>query len=126
MNIPNDLMYAKTHEWVKFLSNGHARIGLTDHAQRKLTDIVFVSLRDLDETIFSGGSVGDVESIKAVSEVYSPLSGTVAKTNQAVIDDPSLINSDPYGSWLVELSGYDGEDGLLTPAEYAQIVKNDK
>lgn len=123
MNIPNDLFYSKSHEWVKFLDNGNALVGITDHAQHQLSDLVFVNLCDEGEELSVHGIIGDVESIKAVSEVYSPISGTVVMVNQDVIDNPALINSAPYDSWLVELSNPSGKDDLISPDVYAEILK---
>jgi glycine cleavage system H protein len=121
MNIPTDLLYSESHEWVRFLDNGNARIGITDHAQRLLSDLVFANICDVGEEIPVHGIIGDVESIKAVSDIYSPVSGTVVAVNQDVIDDPSLINSEPYESWLVEISNPGGKENLISPEAYSTI-----
>jgi glycine cleavage system H protein len=123
MNIPKDLLYSKSHEWVKILENQNARIGITDHAQHKLSDIVFVNLSGEGEKVSAHTNIGDVESIKAVSEVYSPLGGQIIKVNREVLDNPSLINGSPYEAWLVELSGVSGKENLLSPEDYEKLVK---
>jgi len=125
MQIPENLLYSKSHEWVKKLDGGNVQIGITDYAQKKLGDIVFVNLCRQGDKLTAQGPIGDVESIKSVSDIYSPIAGTVINVNQSVLDDPSLINGDPYGAWLVELSADGVAGGLVTAAEYAKIVEKD-
>ncbi len=121
MNIPKALKYTKTHEWVKTLDNGNVRVGITDHAQQSMGDIVYVELPEVGDELVSGATFGVVESVKAVSDVYSPVSGKVAAVNEALLDSPELINEDAYSAWLMELS--DAEDGeLLTPEEYEEAL----
>lgn len=124
MNIPANLKYTKTHEWVKVTGNT-ARIGITDFAQQELTDIVFVELPKENAELSSGKGAAVVESVKTAADVYSPLSGKVIKLNQKAVEAPELLNSDPYGEgWLFELEIKDsGElDNLLTADEYKEII----
>jgi glycine cleavage system H protein len=122
MNVPLNLLYTKSHEWVENLGGGRARIGLTDYAQHELGDIVFVGLPELGDAATSGERLADVESVKAVSDVYSPVSGTVAAVNEALLDDPGAINTDAYGAWLAEIEGVTELAGLLSAAEYAALT----
>src|ERR1041384_669657 len=93
--IPSDLKYAKSHEWVR-VSGGVATVGITDHAQHELTDIVFVELPDVGKRIKAGDACAVVESVKTASDIYSPVSGEIVETNKAVVEDPALVNSEPY------------------------------
>jgi glycine cleavage system H protein len=103
MNVPDQLRYTKDHEWV-LLEGDTATIGITDHAQEELTDVVFVELPEVGRQVAAGDPVAVVESVKAASDVYAPVAGTVVAGNQGVIDDPSLVNTDPYGQgWLYRL-----------------------
>ena len=120
MNIPKDLLYSETHEWVK-LTDGGAVVGLTDYAQQSLGDIVFINLCLVGDTFSVGESLGDVESIKAVSDIISPLGGTVTKINERALEKPELINEDPYGTWLVEMSVTD-KSALIGPEEYEELI----
>ncbi|MCX7867292.1 glycine cleavage system protein GcvH [Limisphaera sp. VF-2] len=123
-NVPGELRYTKTHEWVR-LDGGVATVGITDHAQRELTDIVFVELPAVGRELRAGEACGVVESVKTASDLYSPLTGRVVEVNSALPDHPGWINSDPYGQgWLFKLapSQLQEWDGLLSPEEYrAQI-----
>lgn len=124
-NVPADLKYTKSHEWVRVAGN-LATIGITDHAQHELTDIVFVELPDLGRTVRAGDACAVVESVKTASDIYSPVSGQVAEVNSSVAEDPALVNSEPYGGgWFykVKLSHPSELDGLLTPKEYAAQIK---
>ena len=122
MNIPNSLRYSKTHEWVKTLENGNVLVGIDDYAQNQLSDIVFVNICEVGDEIIAGVNIGDVESVKAVSDVTAPVSGTVVKVNNAVLDDPSLINQSPYDAWLIEIADAEGFDALYSAEEYAQTL----
>jgi len=123
MNIPSELKYSESHEWVKTLSSGNVLVGITDYAQRQLSDLVFVSLKDEGDELAAHDPIGDVESIKAVSEIFTPVAGKIEKTNQDIMDDPSLINNAPYDSWFVELSGVEGVEGLLSVEDYAKLLE---
>ena len=118
MNTPDHLRYTKSHEWVLFADDGTAKVGLTDHAQDALGDLVFVNLPQVGDTLTCGEALGDVESVKAVSDVYSPVSGTVKAVNEDLLDAPESINADPYGAWLVEVEGISDQEELLDAAAY--------
>ena len=124
MNIPEGLRYTRQHEWV-LIDGESARIGITDLAQDALGNIVHVQLPDLGQAVRSGASVVEVESSKSVSDIYSPVSGSVVLVNESLATQPELVNSDPYGSgWLYEVQmSYDETlEGLLTASEYRAIV----
>ncbi len=123
-NVPSDLKYTKSHEWVR-LSGDTATVGITDHAQHELTDIVFVELPDVGRKIRSGDACAVVESVKTASDIYSPLSGEILEANKLVVDDPALVNSDPYAAgWFfkIKLNNAAELKVLLSPEQYkAQI-----
>ena len=124
MNIPEDLRYSPEHEWVR-VQGTHVRLGITDYAQDALGDIVFVDLPAVGSTVESGGQLGEVESTKSVSEIYSPLAGTITAVNDALADGPERINEDPYGEgWICEMELAPGTDvaGLLDAAGYADLT----
>lgn len=121
MNTPEHLRYTKSHEWVLFAGDGTAKVGLTDHAQEALGDLVFVNLPEVGEALTSGETLGDVESVKAVSDIYSPVTGTVKAVNEDLLDAPESINADPYGAWLVEVEGITGQEELLDAAAYQAL-----
>lgn len=123
-NVPADLKYAKSHEWAR-LQGGEATVGITDHAQHELTDVVFVELPALGRKIKAGESCAVVESVKTASDIYSPLSGEVIAVNKAVTDNPALVNTEPYsGGWFykVKLSNPAEAGGLLSPEQYLQQI----
>lgn len=118
---PEDLRYTSDHEWVRETGDGTVRVGITHYAQEALGDVVYVSLPAVGDTVESGGSCGEVESTKSVSDLYAPLPGTVEAVNDALDATPELVNSDPYGEgWMYELRLADGADtsGLLDAAAY--------
>ena len=121
MNIPQNLSYSKSHEWVQQLEDGKVRVGISDYAQSTMGDLVFVNLPEVGDTLTCGEALGDVESVKAVSDVYSPVSGTVKAVNEALMDAPEGINADPYGAWLVEVEGITDKEDLLDAAAYAAL-----
>lgn len=124
MNIPEGLRYTRQHEWV-LIDGESARIGITDLAQDALGNIVHVQLPSLGQAVRSGASVVEVESSKSVSDIYSPVSGSVVLVNESLATQPGLVNSDPYGSgWLYEVQmSYDETlEGLLSASEYRAIV----
>ncbi|HEX5911849.1 MAG TPA: glycine cleavage system protein GcvH [Rubrobacter sp.] len=124
MNIPEDLQYTKSHEWVR-IEGDTATIGITDHAQDELGDVVFVELPDEGATFDAGESFGTVESVKAVSDLYAPVGGEVVEVNSALEDAPENINEDPYGEgWIVKLRTTDDPD-LLSPEEYEKVVEEE-
>ena len=124
-NVPEDLHYSKDHEWVR-VDGDQAIIGITDYAQNSLGDVVYVELPKAEDEFAASESFGSVESVKAVSEVFTPIAGTVVTINEALADDPENVNSDPYGQgWMVRLKmSNPGEvDSLLTAAEYEDFTK---
>ena len=124
MSIPDDLQYTKSHEWVR-AEDGTATIGITDHAQEELGDVVFVELPEEGDTIGAGDSFGTVESVKAVSDLYTPVGGEVVEVNSSLEDAPEKINDDPYGEgWIVKLSTSEEAD-LLSPEEYEKVVEEE-
>lgn len=123
--IKNDLKYTKDHEWIK-VEGTRARIGISDHAQEALGDVVFVELPAVGDTITLHDSFGTVESVKAVSDIYAPVSGEVVEINEALLDSPELVNSDPYGEgWMivVELEDEAQLESLLSASEYEAFLK---
>lgn len=118
MNFPSDLKYAKTHEWIRE-EDGLIVIGLTDFAQDQLGDIVFVGLPEVGDAVEVGDSFADVESVKAVSDIYSPVSGVVAEVNEELLDAPESVNGDPYGAWFIKVKDVtDEEEGMLDADAY--------
>jgi glycine cleavage system H protein len=124
-NVPSDLKYAKSHEWVS-VAGDIATVGITDHAQHELTDIVFVELPDIGKSYKSGDACAVVESVKTASDIYTPVSGEIIETNKAVVDDPALVNTAPHAEgWLfkVKLANPGELNALLTPEQYAAQIK---
>lgn len=127
MPAPTDRLYTKEHEWVK-IDGANATIGISDHAQSALGDIVYVELPKPGAALEQGKPIGVVESVKAVSDIYAPISGTVTEVNGAVEDDPAKVNSDPYGAgWLakVKISNADEAKSLLDAASYEELLKSE-
>ena len=118
MNFPKELLYSDSHEWVLKLPGGKVRVGLTDFAQHELGDLVFVNLPQVGDHMEIGDSFCDVESVKAVSEVLSPVTGTVTATNEDLSATPESINADPYGAWLIEVGSVTGFAELMDAAAY--------
>jgi len=122
MNIPDDLLYAESHEWVKV--NDVATVGVSDFAQQQLGDITFVELPEVGDELSKKDEVAVVESVKAASDIYTPVSGTVTEINEALEDSPDLVNTDPYGEgWLfkIELSDESELDELMKPDKYKEM-----
>ena len=118
MNLLNDRKYTKSHEWLLDLGNGTVRVGLSDFAQHSLGDIVFIDLPKVGDAVSAESSLGDVESVKAVSEVLSPVSGKVSAVNDALASAPESINSDPYGAWLIEVMDVTATADLMDASAY--------
>ena len=117
MNYPVDLKYSKSHEWVKF-EDGIAIVGISDFAQDALGDVVFVNLPAVGDEVVAGESFGDVESVKAVSDLISPVSGVVCAINEELDDSPENLNEDPYGAWIIKVENITDEEELLDAAAY--------
>ena len=122
MNIPKDLLFTKTHEWVKKNEAGTAYIGLTDYAQSELGDLVYVNLPEEGDPVTVEESFADVESVKAVSDVYSPVSATVIAINEELLDAPQKINETPYEAWLIKVDNIDETVELLDAEAYEAII----
>lgn len=121
MKIPTELKYAKSHEWVRFLDEEAVLIGITDYAQDALGDLVFVNLPEVGDAVASGEVFADVESVKAVSDVYCPVTGEIAEVNEDLLDNPALLNEDPYGAWLVKVASVADTEELLDAGEYEKF-----
>jgi len=127
--LPGDLLYTSEHEWLRREDDGNVSIGVTDHAQAALGDLVYVELPEIGQDVESGGDMAVVESVKAASDVYAPIDGTVVEVNDALSDDPEIINSDPYGNgWIVKLepAGDIDEGVLLTPDAYQELLDQEE
>ncbi len=125
MNTPENLKYSKSHEWLEILPDGAARIGITDFAQSQLGDIVFVNLPDPGDEMTTGGRLADVESVKAVSDIFSPVSGRVREVNEALGDAPEAINQNPYDAWLAVIENVGETEELLDAAAYAAFCEEE-
>lgn len=117
MNYPAELKYSKSHEWVKMEGN-IAVIGISDFAQDALGDVVFINLPEEGDDVTAGETFGDVESVKAVSDLISPVTGAVCAVNEELLDAPELLNQDPYGAWIIKVENLDGQEDLLDAAAY--------
>jgi glycine cleavage system H protein len=121
--VPEDCRYLQSHEWARE-EDGTVRVGITDFAQDELGDVVFVELPGEGEELDREADFGVVESIKAVSDIYAPLAGTVVAVNDALLDEPELVNDDPYGEgWMLELDPGESVEHLLSPAEYREQIE---
>ena len=126
MNTPENLKYSKTHEWVKDMGDGKFEIGLTDYAQSELSDLVFVNLPEIGDDVTADEVCADVESVKAASDVYSPVTGKVAEVNEELIDATQSINSDPYSAWLFRAEDVTDTEELMDAAAYNELVAKEK
>ena len=124
MSIPSELKYTKSHEWVKLEADGTVTVGITDHAQEALGDIVFLELPDAGRTVKAGEECAVVESVKAASDIYAPIAGEVVARNDAAIDTPESVNQDAYAAWLFKLKPANPADldGLLDAAAYTKVA----
>ena len=120
MNYPIDLKYSKTHEWIK-TEDGVAVVGISDFAQDALGDVVFVNLPAVGDEVTAGESFGDVESVKAVSDLICPVSGMVCAVNEELEDSPELLNEDPYGAWIIKVENVTDEEELLSAEAYEAL-----
>ncbi len=120
MNYPNELQYTKSHEWVK-TQEGVTWIGISDFAQESLGDVVFINLPAEGDSVSMGEAFGDVESVKAVSDLVSPVTGVVSAVNEALLDAPELLNRDPYGAWIMKVEDVTETEELLDADDYAAL-----
>ena len=127
MNVPANLKYAKSHEWARLDADGIVTVGITDHAQEALGDIVFLELPDVGRTLKAGEECAVVESVKAASDIYAPISGEVVEANQTAVDAPEQVNQDAYGAWLFKLKPANPSelDGLLDAAGYTKVAESE-
>lgn len=125
MNYPTNLKYAKSHEWVEELEDGKVRMGISDYAQDQLGNIVFVNLPQEGDAVNAEDSFMDLESVKAVSDLYSPATGEITAVNQELEDAPELLNENPYGAWIVEISDVTALGELMSAAEYEAFCQNE-
>ena len=125
MNFPAELKYTKDHEWVKMLDDTTALVGISDFAQSELGDLVFVNLPAVGDDVVAGEAACDVESVKAVSDVMSPVTGSVAEVNEELDDSPELLNSDPYGAWIMKIENVTDFSELLRAEEYEAFTKEE-
>ena len=118
MNFPNELQYVKSHEWIKMTGEGCAEIGLSDYAQDSLGELVFINLPEVGDPVTVGEAFADVESVKAVSDVFSPVDAVVAEINEELIDNPGQLNEAPYDAWIIRVKGIANKGDLLDAAAY--------
>ena len=126
---PTDVKYLATHEWARLEEDGHVTVGITDHAQNALGDVVYVELPEVDETITAGDEAGVVESVKAASDIYSPISGTVVAVNEVLEDEPEKVNQDPFGDgWFYRINPDNPDDmsDLLDAESYQEVCEEDE
>ncbi len=126
--LPGDLIYTSEHEWLRREDDGSVTIGITDHAQAALGDLVYVEMPEIGQTLDSGSDMVVVESVKAASDVLAPITASVVAVNEELADDPEKINADPYGAgWIVRLQPSDGVDeaAFLTPDDYQKLIDNE-
>ena len=122
--LPGDLLYTNDHEWLRRESDGSVTVGITEHAANALGDLVYVELPEVGQDVDAGGEMAVVESVKAASDVYAPVAGTVKAVNEELADDPEKINADPYGDgWIVRIDASDFDEGdLMTPDAYQELL----
>jgi glycine cleavage system H protein len=123
-NVPADLQYTDEHEWLRKEADGTLTVGITDHAQSTLGDIVFLELPEIGKSVAAGDAVGVVESVKAASDIYAPVSGEIVAVNDSILDTPDVVNSDAYAAWLfkIKLAPGASTDKLLDAAAYSKLV----
>ena len=125
MNIPDDLKYVASHEWLNYLEDDKVRFGISAFAAEAMGDIVFIDLPQVGDPVIAGQPLCDMESVKAVEEIYSPVTGEITAVNQALLDQPELINDDPYDTWIVEVSKVTDTEELLSADEYRQVCEKE-
>ena len=121
MEFPAHLQYSRSHEWIRE-EDGIVTVGISDFAQHELGDVVFVNLPEVGDEVVAGEAFGDVESVKAVSDLLSPVSGTVAEINEELLDAPELLNNDPYGAWIIKVADVTATEELLDAAAYEAFI----
>ena len=124
MNYPAHLQYSKDHEWLN-MEDEIAVIGITDFAQHELGDVVFINLPEVGDEVTAGEAFGDVESVKAVSDLLSPVTGTVLEINEELLDSPELLNDDPYANWIIKVENVTETEELMSAAAYADLCETE-
>lgn len=124
MNLPSNLKYSASHEWVK-VEGDLVVVGITDFAQKELGDLVFINLPNLDDEVSAGEPFADVESVKAVSDIISPVSGVVAEVNEELLDKPELINDNAYDAWIIKVKNAAGMENLLSAEQYNDLISKE-
>ena len=124
MNIPSNLLYTKDHEWIK-IENGIATVGITDYAQGELGDIIFIELPEIGDSVQAEDSIGTIEAVKTVADIYSPMNGEILEVNINLEDNPDSLNTDPYDSgWIIKLNKFtNNDDNYLTPDQYKSLIQ---
>jgi glycine cleavage system H protein len=122
MAYPTDLKYTKDHEWIR-LGTSDAQVGITDYAQKQLGDVVYLELPQVGRALKKGEVFGTIESVKAVSELYSPVDGEVTQVNSALVQNPEQVNTDPHGSWMIAMKVTGGQGDLVDAAAYTDLTK---
>jgi glycine cleavage system H protein len=124
MNIPSDLLYTKDHEWIK-IENGIATVGITDYAQGELGDIIFIELPEIGDSVQAEDSIGTIEAVKTVADIYSPMNGEILEVNINLEDNPDSVNTDPYESgWIIRLNNFtNNNDNFLTSDQYKSLIQ---
>ena len=125
MNFPAELLYSKSHEWVQMLDDTTALVGITDFAQDSLGDLVFVNLPMVGDSVAADAALCDVESVKAVSDVISPVTGVIAEVNEELMDAPEKLNEDPYGAWIARIEQITDKAELLDAAAYEAFTQEE-
>ena len=123
MNVPKELMYTKSHEWVKTVDDTTVMVGLTDYAQDALGDLVFVNLPEPGDDVTAGEAFSDVESVKAVSDVLSPVTGQVEEINEELLDSPESVNQSPYDAWFIKVKDVSGKEELMDGKDYEACLE---
>lgn len=126
MNNLEGVLFSKSHEWIQFIDETTARLGITDYAQDSLGDLVYISLPEEEDSVAIDEAFADVESVKAVSEVFSPVNGIVSKVNEELLDAPELINQAPYDAWFIEVSDITDKKEFLTKEEYEAFIHEEE
>lgn len=124
MNFSEDVKYTKSHEWVKFIDESTVLVGLSDYAQSELGDLVFINLPEEGDTVEVEAAFCDVESVKAVSDVYSPVSGEVIEINEELLDNPAKVNEEPYDAWFIKVGNVTEKSELLSKDDYVKFVES--
>ena len=122
MTFPEDLKYSKTHEWIRYEDESTAYLGISDYAQDQLGDLVFTNLPEAGDEVTAGEAFADVESVKAVSDVISPVSGTITEVNEDLADEPQLMNQTPYEAWFIKVTDITDTEELMTAEEYQAFI----